>query len=421
MIERAVDAPEDSATPQSEAHKFTRKDFNLSAKLAGLFSIRMLGIFIILPIYSLYTQEFLDSTPLLAGLFISSYAMTQILLQPLFGTISDYFGRKKTIVVGMLLFIIGSLVIAFSSSIYVAILGRVIQGTGAVSAVVLALTSDLTREEIRGKAMALIGISIGLTFGVAIFLSPLIFGYFGGFGIFLFCALLGVLAIYITLIKIPTPKKMVRAEKSALPLSAAIRAAFNNADINRLYFGGFMVHLTLTLGFTAFPWLLNDAGFGPKESWKIYLPSFIFAIVVMFPAVGMAERLRRHRPLFLAAILCLVLGLLGLSQGESYRLILLSMMIFFLGFNLLEATQPSLMSRFAPQYNRGMVMGLFSSSQFIGAAVGGIVGSLLHGHFEGYNAVFYTAIILLLIWFIIAFPMKNPVKKVAKVSSEEAA
>lgn len=415
-----------------DPHKLSKGDWKLSSKLAGLFSIRMLGIFIILPIYSLYTQELAGVTPLLAGLFISSYALTQIILQPLFGSLSDHFGRKVTITIGMALFVVGSLMIAFTDSIYFAIWGRVVQGAGAVSAVVLAFTSDVVREEIRGKTMALIGVSIGLTFGLAIFISPIIYGYFGGRGVFLLCAALGAVAIYVTLMQLPKSEQHKENRINKVPLMQSMKAAWSNSDINRLYLGAFMLHMILTLGFTIFPWLLEKEGFLPQDSWKIYLPGFVIAIVLIFPAVGVAERFRQFRVFFLLGIAALIIALLALIFASGYASLLLFMTIFFWGFNLMEAMQPSLMSRLAPAHNRGMVMGFFSSSQFLGASMGGLIASVIYGYFS-MMPVLLVGAGLLMIWFMIAFPMKNPQKRVeskhdaqtddelaAVVTSEEA-
>lgn len=413
------DQGQSSVDNGNHRHKLSKGDWLLSSKLAGLFAIRMLGIFIILPIYSLYTKELQGSTPFLAGLFISSYALTQIILQPLFGSLSDYFGRKVTIVLGMGLFVIGSLMIAFTDSIHFAIWGRVVQGAGAISAVVLAFTSDVVREEIRGKAMAIIGMSIGITFGLAIFISPLIYGFLGGIGIFSLCALLGIIAIYVTIWQLPKSEQHKVNRKEKRPLLHSMKEAWSDRDINRLYFGGFMLHLILTLGFTVFPWLLLDkAGFEPQDSWKIYLPGFVIAMLLVFPAIGVAERFRKFRGFFLTAIATLVISLIALAFVEDYWHLLIFMTLFFWGFNLMEAMQPSLMSRLAPEHNRGMVMGFFSSSQFLGASIGGMVASLILGYFTKLPALLVGAGLLML-WFAIAFPMKNPQKR-TKVATENA-
>lgn len=415
----AADAISTSQAEREEKalHKFSRYDWILGSKLAGLFSIRMLGIFIILPIYSFYTKELSGTTPLLAGFFISSYALTQIILQPLFGTVSDYFGRKMTITIGMALFVIGSLMIAFTDSIYMAIWGRVVQGSGAVSAVVLAFTSDVVREEIRGKTMALIGVSIGFTFGLAIFISPIIYGFFGGMGVFLLCAILGVIAIYVTLAQLPASEQHKENRENPKPLMESIKEAWSDGDINRLYLGGFMLHLILTLGFTIFPWLLEGEGFLPQDSWKIYLPSFLIAIILIFPGVGVAERFRQFRLFFLISIAALIIAMIALAFVSGYGNYLFFMTLFFWGFNMMEAMQPSLMSRLAPTQNRGMVMGFFSSSQFLGASVGGILASVIFGYFTALPVLIVGAVLLVL-WFIIAIPMRNPQKRSEKVEDE---
>ena len=257
--------------------------------------------------------------------------------------------------------------------------------------------------------MALIGVSIGFTFGIAIFISPVIFGFFGGMGIFLLCAILGVIAIYVTLMQLPKSDQHKVNKAARLPLKVSIKEAWSNSDINRLYLGAFMLHLILTLGFTIFPWMLESEGYLPKDSWKIYVPSFLIAIVLMFPGVGMAERFRQFRIFFLVAIAALVIALVALAFAKGYWALLIYMTIFFWGFNTMEAMQPSLMSRLAPTHNRGMVMGFFSSSQFLGASIGGILASVIFGYFTAMPVLLLGAGLLIL-WFVIAFPMKNPQK-----------
>ena len=401
----------------TQSHHLTRAERGISLNLASLFSLRMLGIFIIIPIFAQHAASLEGVTPFLAGLFMSGYALTQIILQPIFGMLSDKFGRKETIVAGLLFFVIGSAIIAFTSNIHVAILGRIIQGTGAIGAVILALATDLTREEVRSKVMAIIGITIGLTFGVAFFISPKLYafteslGFSGGLGVFLLCAILGVLGILLAWFMLPTPPKIDRSAAEAAGGIENFKAAFKDGNINRLYFGGMMVHMILTLAFTAFPFYLIDHGFDNAISWRVYVPGFLISIILLFPIVGFAERFYHHRKVFLMAIGLLGLALMLTFFKISYGGLLVVMMLFFLGFNTLEAMQPSLMSRFAPADNRGMVMGIFSSSQFIGIAVGGQLGMQLRGSFESPLVVFFAAILLVLAWLYVAYPMKNPVRK----------
>lgn len=399
--------------------KFTTAEKSLTAKLAGLFSIRMLGIFIILPILVTYSQSLEGSTPVLTGLVFASYAITQILLQPIFGIVSDKVGRKPALIVGLALFTLGSLILVFASSIYVAILGRIIQGSGAVSAVVLALATDLTREQIRSKVMAFIGVSIGLTFGIAISIAPIIYYLAKGYGIFGLCAILGIAGIYIVIKYIPdipiTPKDTKHQES----IKELTHIAFRENNVVRLYFGAFMLHLLLTMTFATLPILFKHLEISTVASALYYTTTFFASIIVMFIFVGLAERFYKHRILFLFAIILLALSYLFMlvaSDGNRW-LIITSLALFFFGFNIMEASQPSLMSRFADQNYRGTIMGIFSSSQFLGASIGGMLGSIISGYL-GTEYVFYLTFILTALWLAIAWPMQNPIKPVKKPESE---
>lgn len=399
--------------------KFTADEKGLTAKLAGLFSIRMLGIFIILPILVTYSQSLEGSTPVLTGLVFASYAITQILLQPIFGVVSDKVGRKPALIVGLSLFTFGSLVLVFASSIYIAILGRIIQGSGAVSAVVLAMATDLTREQIRSKVMAFIGVSIGLTFGIAISIAPVIYYLAKGYGIFGLCAVLGIAGIFIAIKYIPeipvTPKKNDHKES----IKELTHIAFKENNVVRLYFGAFMLHLLLTMTFATLPILFKQLEISTVSSAFYYTATFFISIIVMFIFVGLAERFYKHRILFLFAIVLLAASyLFMLVSGDGSRwLIITSLALFFFGFNIMEASQPSLMSRFADQNYRGTIMGVFSSSQFLGASIGGMLGSIISGYM-GVQYVFYLTFILTALWFVIAWPMQNPIKPVKKPESE---
>lgn len=394
--------------------KFSAEEKSLTARLSGLFSIRMLGVFIILPILATYSESLTGSNPLLTGFVFASYAITQILLQPIFGIVSDKIGRKPALITGLVLFTIGSIVLMFASSVYVAILGRVIQGSGAVSAVVLALATDLTREQIRSKVMAFIGVSIGITFGIAISISPLIYFLAKGYGIFGLCAALGVAGIYITIKYIPdipyTPKDTQAPKES---LSTLTKIAFEEKNVIRLYFGAFLLHLLLTMTFATLPSFFAKLDISSAASAIYYTITFFISIIIMFIFVGLAERFYKHRILFLFAIILLSISYLTLvlssDATSNHWMMICSLVLFFCGFNIMEASQPSLMSRFANKQYRGTIMGMFSSSQFLGASIGGILGSTISGYLSE-NYVFYLAFILSAIWFAIAWPMQNPIK-----------
>lgn len=392
--------------------KFTSSEKGLSLKLAGLFSIRMLGIFIILPILTQYSSKLAGTTPVLTGFVFASYAITQIILQPIFGIVSDKIGRKPALIVGLTLFTLGSIILMFASDIYVAIFGRIIQGSGAVSAVVLALATDLTREVIRSKVMALIGVSIGITFGVAISVAPIIYYLAQGYGIFGLCAVLGMLSIYMTIQYIPDIPNSKKNDKKKESIKELMHIAFQEKNVARLYLGAFMLHLLLTMTFATLPSFFISLEISSIISAIYYISTFFISIVVMFIFVGLAEKFYKHRVLFLLAIIFLAASYLSIIIAETGNryMIILGLALFFFGFNILEATQPSLMSRFADQSYRGIIMGVFSSSQFLGASIGGMIGSVVSGYF-GAEYVFYLAFLLSTAWFAIAWPMQNPVKK----------
>lgn len=422
--------------------RLTSFERSVSLQLSGLFSLRMLGVFIIIPIFALHAEGLNGVTPALAGLFMSSYALTQIILQPLFGSLSDRFGRKVMIILGLILFVVGSLIIALTGNIYLAILGRVIQGAGAIGAVILAFASDLTREAVRSKVMAMIGVTIGLTFGVAFFISPKLYaltealGFRGGMGVFLLCAILGGLGIVVTAKFLPSQLPLeLSSDESASTDSASVnstfgeelhgirgfRASFLDKNINRLYFGGMMVHLILTMSFAAFPFFLQEVGYTNALSWQIYVPSFLISILLLFPLVGLAEALYQHRRVFLLGIALIGVSMVMTLFSQSYLALLLLMMLFFLGFNILESLQPSLMSRFVPAQSRGMMMGVFSSSQFVGMAIGGQLGMQLHGYFINPKLIFMVVLALAAGWFYIAFSMESPLKKVTTQPKNQTA
>lgn len=388
----------------SNSAKFLPAEKKITALLTGLYSLRMLGIFILLPIMTLYAQTLQNNTTFLTGLVFSSYALTQILLQPVFGWFSDFLGRKITLIFGLLLFVLGSLVIAFSSDIYTVIGGRILQGAGAISAVVLALATDLTREEIRSKVMAFIGVSIGLTFGLAIPLGLFVYHYLGSVGIFSFCAFLGVLAIFLVVFCIPSPPVKVY-QKEAIVWNVVM-----SPNIWRLYLGAFLLHFLLMMTFVALPiTLLTKMSLAVNHQWVIYVPTFFLSLFVMGLLIGVAERLSILKYVFLLAIVFIGLSGFIFSISSHYWLGFIGLLFFFIGFNVMEASQPSLLTKFAPENRRGMIMGLFSSCQFIGTSAGGIVGAILNKYL-GQTAIYVSIILFAIIWFIVAMSMQNPIK-----------
>ncbi|HRD67197.1 MAG TPA: MFS transporter [Candidatus Competibacter sp.] len=375
--------------------------------LAGVFSLRMLGLFMILPVFALYAEHLRGNTPALAGLAIGIYGFSQALFQIPFGFLSDHYGRKRMIYIGLLIFAGGSVVAALADSIYGVILGRALQGGGAVSAAVMALAADLTREEHRIKVMAMIGITIGLSFAASMILGPVLNGWIGVPGIFWLTGLFALLGIAVVRFRVPDPA-LSRVHRDAEPVASQFGRVLFDGQLLRLNFGIFTLHLLLTATFVAVPLALRDAGFSSDRHWEIYLPALLLSMVVMAPFVVVAEKYRRLKPVFLGAILTLALtefGLLNLHDTVLEMAVLL--LVFFSAFNLLEATLPSLIAKMAPPDAKGTAMGVYSSSQFLGAFAGGAIGGWLRGLF-GLKGVFAFTTFGALAWLLVAWSMANP-------------
>ena len=375
--------------------------------LAGVFSLRMLGLFMILPVFALYAEHLRGNTPALAGLAIGIYGFSQALFQIPFGFLSDRYGRKRMIYLGLLIFAAGSGVAALADSIHGVILGRALQGGGAVSAAVMALAADLTREEHRIKVMAVIGITIGVSFAASMILGPVLNGWIGVPGIFWLTGLLALLGIAVVRFRVPDPVES-RIHRDAEPVAAQFGRVLLDTQLLRLNFGIFILHLLLTATFVAVPLALRDAGLPSDQHWQVYLPALVLSMAAMIPFVIIAEKHRRLKPVFLGAILLLILtefGLLALHATVLETAVLL--LVFFTAFNLLEATLPSLIAKLAPPDAKGTAMGVYSSSQFLGAFAGGALGGWLRGLY-GLQGVFTFATLAALAWLLAAWTMKNP-------------
>ncbi|MCK5872375.1 MAG: MFS transporter, partial [Methylococcales bacterium] len=268
--------------------------------LASIYALRMLGLFMILPILSLFAENIEGATPLLIGLSISIYGLSQALLQIPFGLLSDRFGRKKIIIIGLILFAAGSLVAAVSTTIYGILLGRALQGCGAIAAAIMALVADLTQEVHRTKAMATIGASIGISFGVAITLGPILAGYIGIQGIFYLTAVLALLAILVVLFIVPSPQKSI-VHRDAQLVPTQITHVLKNTDLLRLNYGIFILHLILTASFVILPLLIREAGLAAENHWQVYLPILITSMAVIVPFIILAEKKRKMKAVFIGA------------------------------------------------------------------------------------------------------------------------
>ncbi|HEX3708365.1 MAG TPA: MFS transporter [Pseudolabrys sp.] len=385
-----------------------KQEFRAAGSLAAVFSVRLLGLFMIYPVFAAYAGGLTGATPYLIGEALGIYGLTQGLLQIPFGLLSDRFGRKLMIALGLILFGIGSAVAASSTTIGGVIIGRALQGAGAVGSVILALVADLTAEENRTKAMALVGITIGASFMVALVAGPIVATFIGVAGIFWLMVGLAAAGIAITQFVVPSPRQ-IRVHRDAEAVPAMIGSVLRNTELLRLDFGIFSLHAMLTASFLVVPGLLRGTlHVANHNDWMVYLPILVVSIAVMVPAIIVAEKHRRMKAVFVAAVAALVVSQAMLYAGAGNLFVLLAaLVIFFSGFNVMEASLPSLITKTAPPDAKGTATGIYSSAQFLGIFVGGIVGGWAHQH-GGTAGVFLLTALLALIWLAAAATMAEP-------------
>lgn len=370
--------------------------------IAALFSFRMLGLFMLIPVFTLYATHLTSATPSLIGVALGSYGLSQGLLQIPFGMLSDRYGRKPIITIGLILFACGSLLGALTTSIYGMIIARIMQGMGAIGSVLIALLADLTPDQQRTKAMAVIGVTIGLSFSLAMVISPALTHYFGLAGIFYLTVFLAILGLLLLHIVIPTPKKEpFHLDSEASP--KLFKQVIRNSHLQRLNAGIFFQHFILTATFFSIPILLQqqiELGFLAKQ-WHFYLPLMVLSFLMMTPFLAIAEKKRKIKTLFSISVLltCLCQFLLAFND-QHWWAICSFMFIYFVGFNFLEASLPSLISRQASLESKGTAMGIYSSCQFLGIFAGGTMAGLVY-QLYGNHGVFIVNGIVALLWFII--------------------
>ena len=382
-----------------------KHELRAAASLAAVFSVRMLGLFMVYPVFAAFARHLAGATPYKIGIALGIYGLSQGVLQMPFGALSDRIGRKTMIVIGLAVFGLGSAVAARAHTIDGMIIGRVLQGAGAIGSVVLALVADLTAEKNRTKAMALVGMTIGFSFLVAIVTGPAVAGWVGVAGIFWLMAALALAGIAITLLVVPRPPR-VPAGGGAQPLAALIGASLRNPELLRLDFGIFALHAMLTASFLVVPALLRGTlAVSSREQWQVYLPVLLVSVAVMVPAIIVAERHRRMKSLLVGAVAALAASQLMLAAGGSNPYVLLAgLVVFFSGFNVMEASLPSLVTKAAPAGSTGTATGIYSSSQFLGIFAGGAIGGWVH-QAAGTAAVFFFAGAVAVIWLLVAATM----------------
>jgi len=385
-----------------------RQEFRAATSLAAVFSVRLLGLFMIYPVFAAYAEHLSGATPYLVGEALGIYGLSQGLLQIPFGLLSDRFGRKPMIVVGLLLFGLGSAVAALSTSIGGVIFGRVLQGAGAVGSVILALVADLTTEENRTKAMAMVGITIGGSFMVALVVGPILAAFIGVSGIFWLMVALALIGIAITEFVVPSPRQ-IRVHRDAETIPGLIGMVLRNKELLRLDIGIFVLHAMLTASFLVVPGLLRGTlDVSVHNDWLVYLPVLLISVAVMVPAIIVAEKYRRMKGVFVGAVAGLLASQVMLYFGAGNLYVLLAALaIFFSGFNVMEASLPSLITKTAPPDAKGTATGIYSSLQFLGIFVGGVVGGWAN-QVGGTAAVFALTAVLALVWLIAAATMAQP-------------
>lgn len=381
-----------------------------SASLASIFALRMLGLFLVLPVFALEARKYPGGEdPALLGLAMGIYGLTQGLLQLPFGMASDRFGRKRVIVLGLLIFALGSFWAAGATDLTGLLVGRSIQGAGAVSAAVTALLADLTRDEVRTKAMALVGASIGLMFALSLVLAPLMAAAIGLTGLFVLTGVLALLGVVVVIWGAPPAPSAV-----ASPARGSLKTVLSHSGLLRLNLGVFVLHAVQLAMWVSVPALLVQAGLGKDEHWQVYLPAVLGSFVLMGGTFAM-ERRGHLKKVFLMAIALIAvvqLGLLLQASGTPRLGVLAGLLfVFFCGFNVLEATQPSLASRLAPSGVRGTAMGVYNTLQSLGFFVGGWLGGYLVKSW-GSQALFLGCAAAMLVWWLVALPMQAPIRSV---------
>ncbi len=380
-----------------------------SVGLAGIFGLRMLGMFLILPVFAIYAKSLPGGEDhMLIGLALGMYGLTQAVLQLPFGMASDKFGRKPVIYFGLVIFAIGSFVAFMAHDIYWIIIGRSIQGAGAISAAITALLADLTREEHRTKAMALIGTTIGMTFAVSMAVSPLIYQAIGVPGMFALTGILSLAAIFVVAKLIPDPEKSLFHSDTEVSTSK-LKGVLKNAQLLRLNFGIFSLHAAQMAMFVVIPSALIESGHMPEsQHWKIYLPVMIFAFILMVPLIIYGEKKGKLKNVFVGAIALLLISQVLFSVLiTSFWGIAATLLLFFTAFNILEASLPSLVSKIAPVSAKGTAMGVYNTSQSLGLFTGGAVGGVL-ASFGGHVSVFVFGAVMSVLWLLFAITMKAP-------------
>lgn len=394
----------------NDVTRMTPLELRGSLSLAMVFFLRMLGLFLVLPVFVLYAEHLPGATPMLLGIALGCYGLTQALFQVPFGMLSDRIGRKLVITAGLLLFIAGSIIAAKADSIYVIILGRALQGAGAIAAAIMALAADLTRDNQRSKSMALIGISVGIAFMLAFVAGPALNPLIGVPGLFYLSAGLALAAIVILYSWVPAQASAL-VHKTHQPMMIDLLHVTTDKKLLGFNLSIFLLHTLLVASFIAIPLTLRDStAIDPAHHWYVYLPVLLVSGLLMLPFLIYGARHDKEKLFLGGAVLLMALAQFGLFRWHaSLAPVVIMLTLFFLSFNYLEATLPALISKAAPAARKGAALGVYSTSQFIGAFAGGVGGGHIYDRF-GVNGIFLFGGTICIVWLGALLVLRNPIQ-----------
>ncbi len=373
--------------------------------LSLIVALRFFGLFIVLSVLSQYAKELPGGSAFLAGIALGGYALTQAVLQVPFGVMSDKIGRKKTILFGLLLFAVGSVIAALADNIYMLLLGRFLQGAGAIGSVVTAMIADHVREDERAHAMAVMGMTIAMSFAAAMIIGPLVAGAYSVSALFWMTAALSIIALAILFTAVPEPPKIVHHYSEE---EAKIKHVFKDKDLVRMYITFLFHSSTMAIAFFIIPIIMKEKFNMPTtEYWKVYLPAVVFGIVAMGPAAVFGEKYGKGKEVFLASIGFIIASFLLMGLTDSFMLFAIGATFFFIGFNMFEPLLQSFVSKFAKVHQKGAALGVANTFAYVGIFLGGAIGGYLYGHM-GAKGVTWFVVILSLFWIYWIVSMRNP-------------
>ncbi len=375
--------------------------------LSSIIALRFLGLFLVLPVISVYAMNLEGASTTLVGIVIGGYALTQMIFQVPFGVMSDKLGRKGTIIMGLVLFAIGSLICALSTDIYTLMLGRLLQGAGAIGAVVTAMISDLVKEEQRPKAMALMGMSIAGAFAISMIAGPTLGAAFGVEFLFYITMILALVSIYVLVKKVPNPPHITHTYNGKINLKEVLL----NANSIKMNITNFLQKGLMTFAFMIIPMILiRNFQWEMSELWKVYLPAMIFGVLAMGPAAIIAEKKGKFKEILIIGVLFFAISYLIIGMSTSTTMFAIGVVVFFIGFNMHEPIMQSLASKFAKVHQRGLVLGVFNSAGYLGTFMGGVIGGIFYEDVSLSTLVIVIAVVCVL-WAILILTMPNPAKK----------